>query len=86
MAATRKGELLAMGRIMGLLGNDPEQWFTESVSNTGLTSEEIEQRLAARIEARLRKDFAAADAVRDELQAAGIELEDGPEGTTWRRT
>jgi cysteinyl-tRNA synthetase len=71
---------------MGLLGNDPEQWFTQSASNTGLTSEEIEQRLAARIEARLRRDFAAADAVRDELQAAGIELEDGPEGTTWRRT
>ena len=86
LAATHKGELLAMGRIMGLLGNDPEQWFTESASNTGLSSEEIEQRLAARVEARLRKDFAAADAVRDELQAAGIELEDSPEGTTWRRT
>ena len=86
VAATRKGELLAMGRIMGLLDNDPEQWFTESASNTGLTSDEIEQRIAARIEARLRKDFAAADAVRDELQAAGIELEDGAGGTTWRRT
>lgn len=85
MAATFKGELLAMGRIMGLLGNDPEQWFTESASNSGLTAEDIEQRLAARLEARARKDFAAADAVRDELQALGIELEDGPEGTTWRR-
>ena len=85
MAATFKGELLAMGRIMGLLGNDPEQWFTESASNSGLTAEDIEQRLAARLEARARKDFATADAVRDELQALGIELEDGPEGTTWRR-
>ena len=85
MVATFKGELLAMGRIMGLLGNDPEQWFTESASNSGLTAEDIEQRLAARLEARARKDFAAADAVRDELQALGIELEDGPEGTTWRR-
>lgn len=85
MAATFKGELLAMGRMMGLLGNDPEQWFTDSASSSGPTAEDIEHRLAARLEARARKDFAAADAVRDELQAQGIELEDGPEGTTWRR-
>ena len=85
-AATCKGELLAMGRLMGLLGSDPEQWFTESSSSAALTPEDIEQRLAARLEARARKDFAAADAVRDELQAAGIELEDGPKGTTWRRS
>lgn len=85
MAATFKGELLAMGRMMGLLGNDPEQWFTDSASSSDPTAEDIEHRLAARLEARARKDFAAADAVRDELQAQGIELEDGPEGTTWRR-
>lgn len=85
MAATFKGELLAMGRMMGLLGNDPEQWFTASACSSGPTAEDIEHRLAARLEARARKDFAAADAVRDELQAQGIELEDGPEGTTWRR-
>ena len=85
-AATCKGELLAMGRLMGLLSSDPEQWFTESSSSAALTPEDIEQRLAARLEARARKDFAAADAVRDELQAAGIELEDGPKGTTWRRS
>ena len=74
-----------MGRMMGLLGNDPEQWFTDSASSSDPTAEDIEHRLAARLEARARKDFAAADAVRDELQAQGIELEDGPEGTTWRR-
>ena len=85
MAAPFKGELLAMGRMMGLLGNDPEQWFTASACSSGPTAEDIEHRLAARLEARARKDFAAADAVRDELQAQGIELEDGPEGTTWRR-
>ena len=85
-AAACKGELLAMGRLMVLLSSDPEQWFTESSSSAALTPEDIEQRLAARLEARARKDFAAADAVRDELQAAGIELEDGPKGTTWRRS
>ncbi|MEE9300733.1 MAG: DALR domain-containing protein, partial [Alphaproteobacteria bacterium] len=46
----------------------------------------INQKIAKRIEARKRKDFAAADAIRDELAEKGIILEDRPDGTTdWRR-
>jgi len=41
----------------------------------------IEKRNAARA----AKDFAAADALRDRLAEAGIQIEDGPGGTTWRR-
>ena len=46
------------------------------------------QRLALidkRNAARKNKDFATADGVRDQLGAAGIKIEDGPDGTTWRR-
>ncbi len=46
---------------------------------------EIEARVAARNEARANKDWATADAIRDELKARGIELEDTPNGTVWRR-
>jgi cysteinyl-tRNA synthetase len=46
---------------------------------------EIERLIKERAEARRLKDFARADAIRDELQARGIILEDGPSGTTWRR-
>lgn len=84
-APRHKGELLAMAGILGLLSADPERWFTDGVGSQALTAEAIEQRLADRLEARARKDFAEADSIRDELQGAGIVLEDGPDGTSWRR-
>ena len=49
----------------------------------GLEASWIEERIAARTDARGAKDFAAADAIRDELAAQGVELLDGPQGTGW---
>ena len=43
----------------------------------------IREQLTARAEARKAKDFAKADAIRDALNAAGIAIEDGPQGSTW---
>ena len=46
---------------------------------------EIQRKIEARLAARKAKDFAAADRIRKELESAGLILEDGPKGTTWRR-
>jgi len=77
-------ELFAAGDLVGLLQQDPEVWFAGSGDNE-LDAEQIESLLTQREEARANRDFAAADAVRDQLAAAGITIEDSPTGTRWRR-
>jgi cysteinyl-tRNA synthetase len=70
-------------RSLGLLQKDPEAWFKGGAS----TDDEAKFDAIAkrREDARAAKDWAAADAARDEATALGIVLEDGPEGTTWRK-
>jgi cysteinyl-tRNA synthetase len=72
--------LRAAGRALGLLQADPSAWF-----RGGGDGAEIDAAIAARLAARNARDFARADAIRAELAAKGIVLEDGPQGTTWRR-
>ena len=76
--------MFAAGDLMGLLQSDPEEWFAGDVDGE-LSAEEIEALIEKRNAARAAKDFAAADDYRDQLTAAGIQIEDGAGGTTWRR-
>jgi cysteinyl-tRNA synthetase len=71
----------AAARMLGLLTMTKEEWFQGNADGGA-----IEARIAERAEAKARRDFAAADRIRDELAAEGIVLEDGPGGTTWRRS
>jgi len=74
---------LFKANLLGLLKKEPEDWFKGGAS----ADEEAEFDAIAlrRQEARAAKDWAAADAARDEATAKGIVLEDGPDGTSWRK-
>jgi cysteinyl-tRNA synthetase len=84
------GALGSVRAMLGVLGLDPldPQWATggsdEQLTQVtdGLVSLALEQRQAARA----RKDFAAADAIRNQLTALGVSVEDTPQGTRWELT
>jgi cysteinyl-tRNA synthetase len=72
--------------MLGVLGLDPldPQWATGSddrlaQATDGLVALALQQRQAARV----RKDFAAADAIRDQLTTLGVSVEDTPDGPRW---
>jgi cysteinyl-tRNA synthetase len=98
-AASLAAVLKELGRILGLLQTDPEDWLKSVIRArparmplTGLpanirnySESEIEELIQQRLEARKNKNWAEADRIRNELKAQGIVLEDGAGRTTWRR-
>jgi cysteinyl-tRNA synthetase len=83
--ARAKAELIVGGGLLGLLQADPEAWFKASLGAEGLSADQIDALIQERLEARAGRDFARADEIRDALEAQGVLLDDGPDGTQWRR-
>ena len=77
--------LKSLAGILGLLQREPRQFLQGDITTDISSAEKIEEAIAKRIEARKSKNFAESDRIRDELLQSGIILEDGPQGTTWRR-
>lgn len=70
--------------VIGILHQDPEH-FLQGDAGDSDEAAEIEALIKLRNDSRAAKDWANADLARDKLNEMGIVLEDGPEGTTWRR-
>jgi cysteinyl-tRNA synthetase len=83
--ASLAAQMYASGELMGLLGSDPDEWFTGHVEGD-LSSDEIEALIVKRNAAKVARDFETADAIRDQLSEAGVTIQDGRDGTTWRRS
>ena len=80
-----KGRILAAGDLLGILQERPEDWFQATAEEGAITADEIEELIAKRQQAKLDKDYAGADEVRELLKSRGVALEDSREGTKWRR-
>jgi cysteinyl-tRNA synthetase len=77
--------LLKAARVLGFLDGCPEDFFARlATSSEAPDSGDIESLIQERAEARAKKDWARADAIRERLDGMGIILEDGPQGTVWR--
>ncbi|KJR21652.1 cysteine--tRNA ligase [Vibrio sp. S234-5] len=70
--------------VIGILHQDPEAFLKGDAGNDDEVAE-IEALIKLRNDSRAAKDWANADLARDRLNEMGIVLEDGPEGTSWRR-
>ena len=77
-----KSMLLKSADLLGILWQNPEEWFKGDVEGD---AEEIEALIVKRAEAKKNKDYGLADKIRNDLKEKGILLEDGPKGTTWKK-
>jgi len=81
-----RSHLYAAGDILGLFRTAPDVFFEQVSDVTGeMDRTEIQKMVDERSEARAKRDWARADVIRDRLKEQGIVLEDGPQGTIWRR-
>jgi cysteinyl-tRNA synthetase len=81
-------KLLKLGAVLGLFVSKPSDWLEKQkgagISEAGISAAEIEALIAERLQARQERNFARADAIRNELAAKGIELLDSKDRTTWK--
>ncbi len=77
--------MLAAGEVMGLLVSDPDDWFAGH-GDADVSNEDIEALIVKRNELKADGDYAGADAIRNQLSEAGVTIQDGRDGTSWRRS
>ncbi|MEI8393550.1 MAG: cysteine--tRNA ligase [Rhodospirillaceae bacterium] len=95
-----RAALIKAGALLGLLQQEPNDWFKRIVPTHGIalgtssaiattnflwSEQKIQEQIDLRNAARKAKNFAEADRIRKELAAQGVILEDGPGGTSWKR-
>jgi len=86
-AAILAAQLIRMGATLGILQADPESYLRGCAAETdSLSDQAIDDLIQQRLAARKARNWTEADRIRDQLKAGNVLLEDGPQGTSWRRT
>jgi cysteinyl-tRNA synthetase len=87
LARRHAGYLKGGATVLGLLTTTPDRWFQGEFyfGSYAIGPEQVDALIQQRLDAKKRRDFDEADRIREELAAQRILLEDGPQGTTWRR-
>jgi cysteinyl-tRNA synthetase len=80
-----KARMLAAGNLLGILAQDPVEWLQQASDSEAISAEAIEAAIEERQAAKLAKDYARADEIRETLLSQGVVLEDAREGTSWKR-
>jgi cysteinyl-tRNA synthetase len=73
--------LKELGGVVGILQSDVESFFK---ADSSVDASKVESLIQARQQARLEKNWAEADRIRQELSDMSVVIEDGPNGTTWK--
>ena len=81
-----RGKLLSLANVLGLLQQNPDDWFKKAHDPDALSQQEIEEAIFLRQQAKELKDFSEADRIRDSLALKGVVLQDSRNGTGWRRS
>jgi len=80
-----KARIIAAGNLLGILGQDPDEWLQGDAAADAISAEAIETLIQERVDAKANRNFARADEIRDSLLSEGVVLEDSREGTQWKR-
>ena len=80
-AAALSSQFDAMSNLLGIVQHGVDEWFQGGDAD----ADAIEALISERLGAKKDRDFARADAIRDDLATKGITLEDSPAGTTWKK-
>ena len=75
----------SLGNILGLLELDPQLHLKGEAGEGDLADADIDVLVTKRNQAKIDRDFALSDQIRDQLKGAGIVVEDSKEGTRWKR-
>ena len=84
-AARLARTLVRLGGVLGIMQMTPGQFLHAAAGNGDISADDINRLIEERAQAKAARNYAEADRIRERLTGQDIILEDGPDGTTWRR-